>query len=165
MAEDLSYSFLLYFLLPSLFCLLLPTSVYLSNFSEWTSWCWHPLLFLLVEYLSSSCHGSWLERSRAALQLQSLCTKKLKAKNAIQAFLSTLGDDTHISANVLLSCLASFSSFFFIVWIQTPHLSPSTYAYPLYSICMSVPLRKKQPLAVNWPISHISFPKVKAGRE
>lgn len=29
---------------------------------------------------------------------------------------------------------------------------------------MSVPLRKKQPLAVNWPISHISFPKVEAGR-
>lgn len=30
---------------------------------------------------------------------------------------------------------------------------------------MSVSLRKKQPSAVNWPISHTSFPKVEAGRD
>lgn len=41
--------------------------------------------------------------------------EKLKARNAIQALLSTLRDDTHISANVLLSCLTSFSSFFLSV--------------------------------------------------
>lgn len=44
-------------------------------------------------------------------------------------------------------------------------LFPSTSAYHLCSIFMSASLRKKQPLAVNWPISHISFPKVEAGRD
>lgn len=57
-----------------------------------------------------------------------------------------------------VSHLLPFSS---LSKLKTPLLSPSTSAYHLFSIFMS--LRKKQPLAVNWPISHISFLKVEAG--
>lgn len=53
--------------------------------------------------------------------------------------------------------------FFSLSKLKTPLLSPSTTAYHLFSIFMS--LRKKQPLAVNWPISHISFLKVEAGED
>lgn len=58
-----------------------------------------------------------------------------------------------------------FLPFFSLSKFKTPLISPtSTSAHHLYSIFMSVSLRKKQPLAVNWPISHISFPKLEAGR-
>lgn len=36
--------------------------------------------------------------------------EKLKAKNAIQALLPLLREDARVSADVLLSCLTSFSS-------------------------------------------------------
>lgn len=67
-------------------------------------------------------------------------------------------DDTPI---VLLSCLASFLPF-------SPCLNSNRSflpIYPLYSIFMPVPRKKKPPLAVNCPISHVSFLKVEAGRE
>lgn len=144
-----------------LFCLSF-TSLNVANFSVLIH-----TFFLLVKYLSSSCHGSWLERSRATLLNCSLSVKEmLKAKNAIQALLPTLRDDACVSAYVLLSVSHIFFLLFPSLSKFKPLFSPtSTSAYRLYSIFMSVSHRKTQPLAVNWPISHISFLKVKTGRD
>lgn len=93
--------------LPLPLFLLLPN--FPSNFSECSELLHADALFcfcLLNIWAAPVMVADW--KDQALLVYFSLLIKeKLKGKNAIQALLSTLKDGTHISANVLLSCLTS----------------------------------------------------------
>lgn len=117
MAEDLSCSFLSSFLPPPLYSVFQLLYIFLSNFSECSKLLHADILFcfcLLNIWAALVMVADWKDQE-ALFNSSLFVQEKLKAKNAIQALLSTLRDDTHISANVLLSCLTSFSSFFLSV--------------------------------------------------
>lgn len=135
MAEDLSYSFLSSFV-PLLFVLPASTKllyVFLSNFSEWCELLHADILLcfcMLNIWATLVMVADW--KDQELLFSSSLFVwEKLKAKNAIQALLSTLRDDTRISASLLLSCLTSFSAFFLSLCLNS---NPSF--LPIY-LCIS----------------------------